>query len=232
MGHQDPWTWWGFTSWLVVCLVRVSSSKEERVIVSPLSLLIGHIHTIPKEGYAHNPVTSRSPRLPNTILTWLSYSKQQFVVAAQISTPEQLFLHTSCREWSHLTGTILSLKLLYIWMSLYICIWVRLPSDNRGVWSPGAGAPGPNVGCSESNFDALKQQHMLLISEPSLHTSVCYLLILGTRTENFSEVHRQGFKNKARQVLCIWVLGLYVCYAPCMCLVPEAIWRGRGVTWN
>lgn len=42
-------------------------------------------------------------------------------------------------------------------------------------------------GCSESNLDALKQQHMLFISEPSLHTSVCYLLILGTRTENFSE---------------------------------------------
>lgn len=68
VGHQDSWTWWGFTPWLVVCLLCVSSSKEERVIVSPLSLLIGHTHTIPKEGYAHNPVTSRSPH--PQILFW------------------------------------------------------------------------------------------------------------------------------------------------------------------
>lgn len=74
---------------------------------------------------------------------------------------------------------------------------MHLLSDIRGVWSPGAGATGPNVGAQNQTW--MFQQHMLLMGEPSLHTSVCYLLILGTRTGNFSEVHRQSFKNKQKK---------------------------------
>lgn len=65
-------------------------------------------------------------------------------------------------------------------MCLYLCTWMQVPMEARGVGSPGTGIIGscesPDMGL---NSGPLQEQHVVSTTVLSLHTSPTHLFLMG-----------------------------------------------------